>query len=148
MRPRRRNRFLDESGQTLVLMLGMIAALVVGSLVLAAFGQALGGKSRHQRGADLASVSAATSMRDDYPRLFEADTLPNGLPNPRHLSTAQYLARARRVAVRIGGRNGVEVQEGDVSFSKGFAPARVSVSVSGTVEVTWAPVRNVAHAGP
>ena len=128
----------DEAGQALVLMLGMIAALLVGSLVLAGFGQALGGKSRHQRGADLAAVSAATSMRDDYPRLFEAPVLPNGLPNPRHLSTARYLARARRAAVRIGARNGIGVRARHVSFSGGFAPTRVSVRVGGTVNVNVA----------
>jgi len=90
-----------ESGQALVLVLGMVAVLVIGSLVLAAFGQALGGKSRQKRGADLAAMSAATSMRDDFPWLFEAPILASGLPNPRHLSTACYLARARRVGVRI-----------------------------------------------
>ncbi|MEJ7749919.1 MAG: transglycosylase SLT domain-containing protein [Thermoleophilaceae bacterium] len=130
-RPRRDS----ESGQALVLVLGVVAALITGSLVLAAFGQALGGKSRAQRGADLAAMSAATSMRDDYPRLFEAVVLPNGLPNPRHLSTARYLARARRAAVRIGRRNGVRVQAGDVAFTGGFAPTRVTVRVRGTVAV-------------
>jgi len=116
-------------------MIGLIAALLVGFLVLAGFGQALGGESRQQRGADLAAVSAATSMRDDYPRLFEAPVLPNGLPNPRHLSTGRYLARARGAAVRNGARNDVEVRARHVSFSSGFAPTRVSVRVSSTVKV-------------
>lgn len=130
-----RSRIAAESGQALVLMLGLVAALITGGLVLAGFGQALGGKGRHQRGADLAAMSAATSMRDDYPRLFEAVMLPNGLPNPRHLSTARYLARARRAAVRIGRRNGVRVVASDVRFPNGFAPTRVRVRVRGTVAV-------------
>ena len=85
----------SERGQALLLMLGIVAAALVGTLVLVAFGQALGGKSRHQRAADLAAVSAAHRMSDDYFRLFEPLTLPNGLPNPHHLSTLEYLARAR-----------------------------------------------------
>ena len=48
-------------------------------------------------------------MRDDYPRLFEAAVLENGLPNPRHLSTAAYLARARTAAADGARRNGVPV---------------------------------------
>jgi hypothetical protein len=112
-----------------------MAALVVGSLFLVGFGQALGGKSAHQRGADLAAMSAALSMRDDYPRLFEPPTLPNGLPNPRHLSTVAYLARARHAAVRAGARNGVELGLGDVSFGAGFAPVRVRVRARGEVAI-------------
>ncbi len=128
-------RLSDESGQALVLMLGLAAVLVVGSLILAAFGQALGGKSRHQRGADLSAMSAATSMRDDYPRLFEPPVLAGGLPNPRHLSTGEYLSRARRAAVGIGRRNGVTIEQKDINFDSGFAPTRVTVRVRGAVEV-------------
>ena len=118
-----------------MLVLGLVAALIMGALVLTAFGQALGGKSAHQRGADLAAMSAALSMRDDYPRLFEPAVLPNGLPNPRHLSTAAYLAHARGAAVRGGRRNGVEVAPADVTFPPGFAPIRVKVAVRGEVAV-------------
>ncbi len=130
-----RLRTRAESGQALVLVLGLVAVLVLGTLVLAAFGQALGGKSRHQRGADLAAVSAAASMRRDYPRLFEPAVVEEGVPNPRHLSRAAYLARARGAAVRGGRRNGVRVDPADLSFAGGFAPTRVSVRVRGTVEV-------------
>ncbi len=126
----------SERGQALLLMLGVVAAALVGTLVLVAFGQALGGKSRHQRAADLAAVSAAHRMSDDYFRLFEPAALPNGLPNPRHLSTADYLARARAAAVRAGESNGVRVGSNDVTFpGGGFAPTRVRVRTRGTVEV-------------
>jgi hypothetical protein len=126
----------SERGQALLLMLGVVAAALVGTLVLVAFGQALGGKSRHQRAADLAAVSAAHRMSDDYFRLFEPAALPNGLPNPRHLSTVDYLARARAAAVRAGERNGVRVGGNDVAFpGGGFAPTRVRVRTRGTVEV-------------
>ena len=122
-----------------MLLLGLVAALLVGTLMLAAFGQALGGKGKHQRGADLSAVSAATSMRDDYSRLFEPPVLQNGLPNPRHLSSGEYAARARSVAVRVGRRNGITVRASDVSFPPGFAPTRVTVRVRGVVGVRVDP---------
>lgn len=126
----------SERGQALLLMLGVVAAALVGTLVLVAFGQALGGKSHHQRAADLAAVSAAHRMSDDYFRLFEPAALPNGVPNPRHLSTADYLARARAAAGRVGESNGVQVGLNDVTFpGGGFAPTRVRVQTRGTVEV-------------
>jgi hypothetical protein len=111
--------------------------LLVGAVVLFAFGNALGARGKHQRAADLAAVSAAQVMRDLYPRLFEAPVLANGLPNPRHLPLPAFLARARLAAVRGGRRNGVAVRAGDVSFPGGsFAPTRVAVRVRGTARVT------------
>ena len=135
IRPPRRAP-VDERGQALPLVLGLVAVLLGGVLVLAAFGQALGGRSRHQRGADLAAVSAARVMRQDHPRLFEPAVLPNGQPNPRHLSTSAYLARARAAAVDGASRNGIRVRPRDVDFpGGGFAPTRVRVRVRGSVRV-------------
>jgi soluble lytic murein transglycosylase-like protein len=129
-------RARDERGQALLLLLGVIAAVLVGTLVLVAFGQALGGKSRHQRAADLAAVSAAHRMSDDYFRLFEPPALPNGLPNPRHLTTVEYLLRARSTAVRAAARNDVRLGLTDVTFpGGGFAPTRVRVRARGEVGV-------------
>ena len=125
-----------ERGQALLLMLAVVAAALVGTLALVAFGQALGGKSRHQRAADLAAVSAARRMSEDYFRLFEPVTLPNGSPNPHHLSTAEYLLRARSTAVRAGRSNGVRVASTDVTFpGGGFAPTRVRVDARGQIRV-------------
>jgi soluble lytic murein transglycosylase-like protein len=125
-----------ERGQALVLLLGVVAAALAGTLVLVALGQALGGKSRHQRAADLAAVSAAHRMSDDYFRLFEPVVSPSGLPNPRHLTTIEYLARARSVAVRAGARNGVRLGLADVTFPDGgFAPTRVRVRARGEAKV-------------
>ena len=87
-----------QRGQASLLLLGLVAALLCGLLVLFAFGQALGAKGRHQRAADLAAVSAAQVMRDHYPRLFEPPVLRDGAPNPRHLSQAAFLALARAAA--------------------------------------------------
>src|SRR3954469_421152 len=126
----------DESGQATLLMLGVLGALVVGALVLGGLGQALGAKSRHQRAADLAAMSAGAAMAKAYPRLFEPVVFPNGVPNRHHLSTLQYEALARAAAVRIGGRNGVRVNPADVRFpGDPFAPTRVAVSVRGATSV-------------
>jgi Transglycosylase SLT domain/D-alanyl-D-alanine carboxypeptidase/Putative Flp pilus-assembly TadE/G-like len=134
-----------ERGQAALLLLGVIVVLLVGAVVLFAFGSALGARGKHQRGADLAAVSAGQVMRDLYPRLFEAPLLANGLPNPRHLPLQVYLARARAGAVRGGRRNGVAVRPRDVSFAGGgFAPTRVAVRVRGEERVKTA----LDHGGP
>src|SRR3712207_8270028 len=78
-------RLRSESGQTRLLLLLLAGVAVAGTVILAALGQGLGGKGRHQRGADLAAISAAREMRAAYPRLFAPPLLPSGLPNPRHL---------------------------------------------------------------
>ena len=126
----------EERGQSSVLMLGLAGALLAGFLVLASFGQALGAKGRHQRGADLAAVSAARAMRDAYPRLFEPAVLENGAPNPRHLSEAAYRGRARSAAVRAARANGLPLGGAEVGFPGAtFAPTRVSVVVRGEQRV-------------
>jgi Putative Flp pilus-assembly TadE/G-like len=90
MAPRavKRSIWHQDAGQSLALALGLLAALMLGALMLAAFGQALGAKGRHQRGADLAAIAAAQEMRRLYPRLFEPAYLDSGAPNPRHFSPA------------------------------------------------------------
>jgi hypothetical protein len=130
-------RFRAESGQALILLLGLMAAVIAGSLVLGAFSQALGAKGRHQRAADLAAVSAARAMRAAYPRLFEPVFVRPGVANPRHLDRGEYLAVARRAAVAAGRRNGVAVRPRDVRFPErdSFAPTRVAVAVGGEADV-------------
>ena len=121
-----------EAGQASLLLLGVVAALLTGLVVLFTFGQALGAKGRHQRGADLAAISAAQVMSDNYARLFQPPLLPNGLPNPRHLSNAAYLALARAAARRGAARNGLRAAGVAVRFpGVGFAPTRVTVQVRG-----------------
>ncbi len=126
-----------QSGQALVLIIGAMAALVVGALILGAFGQALGARGHEQRAADLAAVSAARAMRDAYPRLFEPAVLPNGIPNPRHLSVAQYLAIGRAAAVDGAKRNGATLDPSHVTFpdAASFAPVRVSVALTELAQV-------------
>ena len=123
-----RERVRGDSGQAALLLLGVVAALLVGLAVLVGFGQALGAKSRHQRAADLAAMSAALAMRDAYPRLFES--------GPRGLTLAAYLALARERALRAGRANGVTLSAADVSFPGGsFAPTRVKVIARGAATV-------------
>jgi hypothetical protein len=131
-----------ECGQVALLFLGVLAAVLAGTLVLFGFGQALGTRGKHQRVADLAAVSAGQVMRENYPRLFEPTFLRRGVPNPRHLSTAAYLALARAAAHRGARRNGAGSARLDVRFpDAGFAPTRVTVSVRGGADVRMAAGR-------
>jgi Transglycosylase SLT domain/D-alanyl-D-alanine carboxypeptidase/Putative Flp pilus-assembly TadE/G-like len=135
-------KFPAETGQAALLFLGVLAALLAGTLVLFGFGQALGARGKHQRAADLAAVSAAQVMRDNYARLFEPPLLRAGVPNPRHLSTPAYHALARAAAQRGARRNGLRSARLDVSFpGAGFAPTRVAVAIRGGGDVRFAAGR-------
>ena len=130
-------RVLAESGQSLPLVLGSVALLICATLALTAFGGAVTGKSRAQRSADLAALSAARSMRDDFDRLFVAARRPNGVPNPAHLSKAEYLARAEAAAIESATRNDVAPQQLEVAFpdAESFAPLRVRAELVARVDL-------------
>jgi transglycosylase-like protein with SLT domain/D-alanyl-D-alanine carboxypeptidase-like protein len=118
-----------------LLLLGAVALLFTGALVLGGFGQALGAKGRHQRAADLAAMSAARVMRTAYPRLFEPAFLRPGVHNPEHLPVGRYVSLARAAAVRAAMRNGLRLSPADVRFpEETFAPVRVSVTLRGRGE--------------
>jgi hypothetical protein len=132
----RRSGSNGESGQAALLMLGVLAALLAGVLVLFGFGQALGARGHVQRAADLAAVSAAQVMRRNFPRLFEPAFLDGGVPNPRHLSNAAYLSLARAAARRGARRNDVSPARIEIAFpGSGFAPTRVAVTVRNDAEL-------------
>jgi D-alanyl-D-alanine carboxypeptidase len=133
--PYRLPRPCGESGQATLLLLGVMAALLVGALLLGSWGMALGARGKHQRAADLAAVSAARAMADVYPRLFEPAVLPDGARNPSHLSLAAYEQIGRDAALYAGRRNGVGLHPGDVRFPRSFAPTRVTVIARGEVRV-------------
>jgi len=135
-----RARLGAESGQAIVLLLGLAGALVTGTLILGAIGQGLTGKGRHQRAADLASISAAHAMRDAYPRLLEPPYLRSGAANPRHLDRDEFVALAEAAAVRGARKNGFTLTAGDVRLSggDGLAPLRVRAVVSGEQDVRLA----------
>jgi hypothetical protein len=116
-----------QRGQALIVALGAMFVVLLGAGVLAALGGALAQKGRLQRATDLAALSAARAMRDDFERLFEPMVI-GGRPNPRHLSRAAYIARARDAALDAGRHNGLDLAAGDVSFPRGdWAPVRVKV---------------------
>ena len=118
------------------MMLGVVGVLLVGTLVLFGFGQALGARAKHQRAADLAAISAVQVMRELYPRLFEPPFIEPGVPNPRHLEEAEYRELAVAAALRGAERNGADLRASDVSFGgTGFAPTRVTVRVRGEARV-------------
>jgi Transglycosylase SLT domain/D-alanyl-D-alanine carboxypeptidase len=124
-------------------MLGVLGALLLGTLILFGFGQALGARGHAQRAADLAAVSAAQVMRRDFGRLFEPPVLEGGLPNPRHLTTGAYLSLARAAALRGARRNGVDPRRVDVAFPAGrFAPIRVTVAIAERIEVKLSGARS------
>jgi hypothetical protein len=140
----------SELGQALVLLLAAALVLMLLLGVLGAFGKALLGKGRYQRAADLAAVSAARSMRDDFSRLFEPALDGRGRPNPRHLEKSRYLARAREAAVEVARLNGATVRPGDVSFpdERSLAPVRVRVRVAGAVTVRPSPAEGADREVP
>jgi hypothetical protein len=125
-----------EAGQALPLVLGGVLAMICATLVLAALGGAVTGKSRTQRAADLAALSAARSMRDDFERLFVPARHPDGSPNPGHLAKAEYLDRAQAAAELAARRNGVGEGRLEVEFPDGgsFAPLRVRAEVAAELD--------------
>ena len=124
-----------ERAQALPAVLGIAILLVALALALVAIGGAATAKGRLQRSADLAALSAARSMRDDFGRLFVPAAFPNGMPNPAHLSRSEYLARARAAAATAAERNDLDAELIDVDFPDGasFAPLRVRIEAAGKI---------------
>jgi len=123
-----------QRGQALIVALGAVFVVMPGTSVLAALGGALAQKGRLQRATDLAALSAARAMRDDFARLFEPPFIDRR-PNPRRMSRAAYLARARAAALEASRHNDLALAPGDVSFPGGGsgAPVRVKVKVKRTL---------------
>ena len=119
----------EDRGQASVLLVGLLAAILVGALVLGGVASGLGGRGDQQQAAALAALAAARALQDAYPHVFEPAEV-NGLPNRNHLEREQYLALGRRAAERTALRNGV--QQVAVSYPDGDrspAPVRVRVRV-------------------
>jgi hypothetical protein len=55
-----------QSGQTSLLLIGVVGALLAGLLVLFAFGEALGPRGATSGGPTLAAISAAQVTRHNY----------------------------------------------------------------------------------
>jgi hypothetical protein len=125
-----------QTGQALPLTIGAALAIVFVAVLLAALGGAATGAARAQRAADLAALSGARSLRDDFPRLFSPARLASGAPNPGHLDKREYLARAASVAREAASHNGVDPANLTVSFPDrgSFAPIRVRAEVTATLD--------------
>ena len=118
-------------------MLGAAILVVALALILVAVGGAATAKGRMQRAADLAALSAARSMRDDFGRLFIPAERADGSPDPEHLELSEYLARARDAGLEAADGNGIDANLVAVRFPDrtSFAPLQVSVDIGGDVEV-------------
>ena len=123
-------------GQALPALLGAGLILILAAVVLAAIGGAATGRGRVQRAADLAALSAVRSMRDDVPRLLAPARLPDGAPNPRHLSRGEYLSRARLAAADAARQNRVDPDRVRIAFPDAAAnpPLRARATVVGVVD--------------
>ena len=128
-------RLRAEGAQALPAVLGIAILIVALALILVAIGGAATAKGRLQRSADLAAISAARSMRDDFDRLFLPARLPGGAPNPAHLERAEYLDRARVAATAAAERNDLDRDLVEVGFPdrRSFAPLQVRVEVGGEI---------------
>jgi hypothetical protein len=123
----------SEEGQALLLVVGILAAVLVGSLVLGGVARAIGVRGDRQRAADLGALAAARALREAYPRVF-APSVIRGRPNADHLERAEYLAIGRRIATLTARRNGAA--DVDVRFpSDALAPLRVRVVVRDRIEL-------------
>jgi hypothetical protein len=124
----------SAGGQASVLLVGALAALLVGVLVLGAVARGVAREAAAQRAVDLAALAGARAMHEANPRLFEPATI-GGVPNPRHLTRDAYLALARDAAENVARANGAE--HARVGFPDGdsFAPVRIRVAAREVVEV-------------
>jgi soluble lytic murein transglycosylase-like protein len=123
----------SERGQSLILMLGALTAVLLGALVLGGVGRAIGVRGDRQGAADLAALAAARAMREAYPRVFEPAFI-EGRPNPRHLERAAYLGIGRRAAQATALANGA--RDVGVTFpGNALAPILVRVTVRDPVDV-------------
>jgi Transglycosylase SLT domain/D-alanyl-D-alanine carboxypeptidase len=144
---------MTERGQALPMVVGAAFALLFCAAVLAALGGAVTGTARAQRAADLAALSGARSLRDDFTRLFAPARLANGAANPRHLDKSEFLERAGRAAREAAIRNGVDPGRLRVTFPdrSSFAPTRVKASVTASLDVRalpGQPARPARNGGP
>jgi hypothetical protein len=123
-----------SAGQASVLLVGAMAAVLIGVLVLGSAARGVATEAAAQRAADLGALAGAQAMQAASPRLF-APAFIDGAPDPQHLSRDAYLALARAAAERVAAVNGAN--RAVVRFPDGdsFAPMRIRVSVREVIEV-------------
>ncbi len=133
-------------GQASIVLVGGLAAILVGALVLGMVARALGREGAAQRAADLSALAGARAMREAYPRLFEPATL-DGRPNPRHLDRAAYLELGRVTARAAARGNGAVVSELAFPDASSFAPVRIRVAVRERIAIERGRERRAVGVG-
>src|SRR4051794_38568244 len=130
----------------MLLLLGVLLAVLAGAGVLGSLARGLGAHQQQRGAADLAALAGAEAMRAAQPRLFEPAQLDRGVPNPRHLERAAYLALARRVALQTARRNGA--RDVAVAFPGGgaLAPTRIAVTVRDPLHAAGRELASTARA--
>ena len=113
-------------GQASVLLVGLMLALMVGTVLLGSLGHGFGRLGAGQRAADLAALAGARAMHAAQPRLFEPASF-DGRPNPAHLEHSEFLALAREAAIEVARRNGAERLAVAFPDEESFAPVRIRV---------------------
>jgi hypothetical protein len=138
---------MAERGQALLMVVAAAFVILVCAAVLTALGAAVTGTARTQRAADLAALSGARSLRDDFSRLFAPPRLAGGAPNPQHLDKDEYLDRAAAAAREAAIRNGVDADRLRVSFPDrgSFAPLRVKAAVTASLDTGSLPGADRTH---
>jgi hypothetical protein len=126
----------SQRGQASVLLVGALAAVLVGVLVLGAVAR----EAAAQRAADLAALAGARAMYEANPRLFEP-AIVDGRPNPRHLTREAYVEPAHAAAERVARANGAGATTIRFPDGDSFAPVRIRVDMRDVVEVRQDGVR-------
>jgi transglycosylase-like protein with SLT domain/D-alanyl-D-alanine carboxypeptidase-like protein len=124
----------SSRAQASVLLVGGLAAVLVGVLVLGAVARGVAREAAAQRAADLAALAGARAMHGAYARLFEPAVV-DGRPNPRHLGRDAYLALGKAAAERVARANGAGGAEVRFPDGDSFAPVRIHVGLRETIEV-------------
>jgi hypothetical protein len=142
----RRAALADERGQAMIALLGVMVIVVLAGSLLAAYAQGIGAHQERRGVADLAALAGAEAMRVAQPRLFEPAELDAGVPNPRHLERAAYLALGRRAALATARRNGA--RDVIVAFpdASAIAPTRIAVTVRDPLRVAGRTIASNARA--
>jgi hypothetical protein len=137
---------VSARGQASILLVGGLAGMLIGALVLGMVARAVGREGAAQRSADLSALAGARAMREAYPRLFEPATT-DGRPNPLHLDRDAYLELGRAAARTTAERNGAAA--GEIAFpdAGSFAPVRIRVTVRERIEVDRGRAHRTVGAG-
>jgi transglycosylase-like protein with SLT domain/D-alanyl-D-alanine carboxypeptidase-like protein len=124
----------DQRGQALLLLVGALAAVLIGAFVLGAVARGVGVQGRDQRAADLGALAGARTMRGQYERLFEPPTI-GGRINPRHLERADYLALGRASALQAARHNGARDVAVEFPDANTIGPVRIAVTARDPAEI-------------